>query len=120
MSRPSDVGVGVAVLLVCRGHILLGQRTGAHGADEWCFPGGWIDRTDTSVDAAAIREVREETGSWKGGTTGHGIEMRKGETPRQAFERYCAKEHRGRDSRTFRLRFIGPCSPPQKREEAVA
>lgn len=62
MPRPDDVGVGVSVFLVREGHILFGQRKGAHGAGEWAPPGGWIDRTDESIEAACIREVYEETG----------------------------------------------------------
>jgi hypothetical protein len=53
-------------------------------------------------------------GSWKGGTLGHGIEMQEGETPQQAFERYCANEqsHKGRK---YQLKFIGPSGPPEKK-----
>jgi len=36
------------------------------------------------------REVGERKGSWKGGTTGHSIEMLVGDSPEWAFRRYCA------------------------------
>lgn len=69
MPRPSDVGVGVAVAIVNPdGHVLLGRRKGAHGAGQWSFPGGWIDRADGSIKVTCIREVQEETGivvSWR-------------------------------------------------------
>jgi len=63
MPRPCDVGVGTAVLILNEhNEILLGQRKGAHRAGFWCAPGGWLDRADTQVVEAAIREVHEETG----------------------------------------------------------
>lgn len=69
MPRPNDVGVGVAVAIINPdGQVLLGRRKGAHGAGQWAFPGGWIDREDGSIKAACLREVQEETGvviSWR-------------------------------------------------------
>lgn len=64
-----------------------------------------------SLDIKFSAEVGPEKGSWKGGTIGHGIDMIAGETPRIAFERYCAKEHDAR-GRKFRIRFIGPAQQP--------
>jgi hypothetical protein len=66
----------------------------------------WPAKIRRSLDIKFSAEVGPEKGSWKGGTTGHGIEMLKGETPRQAFERYCSIDHE-RKGRTYRLRFIG-------------
>jgi ADP-ribose pyrophosphatase len=40
--------------------VLLIQR--ADGAKEWAFPGGMVDPTDSTISAAAVRELREETG----------------------------------------------------------
>jgi len=63
MPKPNDVGVGTAILLInnkCA--VLLGMRKGAHRANTWSCPGGWIDRSDTSTDLAIIREVEEEVG----------------------------------------------------------
>jgi 8-oxo-dGTP diphosphatase len=54
--------VGVAVLLRREGRVLLGRRTGeTHGRDSWQCPGGHLEAFE-SVEACAVREVREETG----------------------------------------------------------
>ncbi len=73
-----------------------------------------------SLDIEFDHEVGPEKGSWKGGTTGHGIDMQPGETPEHAFRRYCQKEHNARHGRTYRLRFIGKSKPPEPREIRVA
>jgi len=63
------------------------------------------------LDLKFSSEVGPEKGSWKGGTLGHGIDMLLGESPKEAFQRYCAKNHWG-SRQKFKIRFIGPCSPP--------
>lgn len=73
----------------------------------WFYPAK-IRRT---LEIQFSAEVGREKGSYKGGTLGHGIEMLAGETPRQAFERYCAQEHSSRNGK-FKLRFVGPASAP--------
>lgn len=61
MPRSPDVGVGTAVLIFNdQGQLLLMKRAGAHWADHWSVPGGWLDRTDTSSEQAVIREAFEE------------------------------------------------------------
>ena len=68
MTRPNDVGVGTAVLItrkimrstgrfgnVWHPQVLLGKRRGAHGAGLWSLPGGWIDRSDATLEEAAAR-----------------------------------------------------------------
>jgi len=66
MPRPSDVGVGTACLIYkvigSKFEILLMKRQGAHCADQWAVPGGWLDRPDETTSGAVCREVAEETG----------------------------------------------------------
>lgn len=62
MPRPSDVGVGVAAIIIRDKKILLLKRKGAHAADKWSVPGGWLDRSDQTVPWTVRREVFQETG----------------------------------------------------------
>ena len=48
------------LLLNPDGHILIGKREGSH-APYWSIPGGFLEPGET-FEAAAIREVKEETG----------------------------------------------------------
>ncbi|MFA6022611.1 MAG: NUDIX hydrolase [Candidatus Pacearchaeota archaeon] len=60
MERP---GVGLSVIIFNSNDmkILMGKRKGAHGAGQWAFPGGHIEKFETFEDCAK-REVIEETG----------------------------------------------------------
>ncbi|MCY3959017.1 MAG: NUDIX domain-containing protein [Chloroflexi bacterium] len=54
-----NVGVGGAVV---RGRsILFVRRSSNYGRGNWQIPGGFVDRGET-LDAAVVREVREEAG----------------------------------------------------------
>lgn len=62
---PASVGIGVGAWVVRDGKLLMLQRTGAHGAELWSVPGGWVDVRDGRAESpgeAAVREVLEETG----------------------------------------------------------
>lgn len=54
-----NVGVGGAV--VHGRAVLFVRRSSRHGRGNWQIPGGFVDREET-LDAAVVREVREETG----------------------------------------------------------
>ena len=53
--------IGVGVLLVARDEILLGKRSGSHGAGTWALPGGHLESGEL-IAACAVRETFEETG----------------------------------------------------------
>ena len=56
-----DPKVAVVVLISARNKLLFVQRGAEPQIGKWCFPGGYVDRAE-EVEAAACREVLEETG----------------------------------------------------------
>lgn len=66
MPRPDNVAVGVAAIVIRKRKILLLKRKGAHAANKWAVPGGWVDRSDQTVPWAVRREVLQETGMESG------------------------------------------------------
>lgn len=66
---------------------------------EWRFGTGWCKwlslfrkpKIHRSLDIEFSGETGKRKGSWKGGTTGHSIEMLPGELHESAFRRYCAE-----------------------------
>ena len=50
-------------VVICSGHVLMIKRRSEPGRGLWALPGGFVNaETDKSVQDAAIRELREETG----------------------------------------------------------
>lgn len=67
---------------------------------------GWLSylrpaRRRRSLDLHFSSEVGRRKGSWKGGTIGHGVDLRSGENHEAAFRRYCKLEG---------LTFVGPAA----------
>jgi 8-oxo-dGTP diphosphatase len=60
MPRYCVVGVG-AIVTRPDGRILIGHRIRRGESPSWCFPGGHVE-TGESFEAAASREIAEETG----------------------------------------------------------
>lgn len=59
----APVFVTTDAVVICSGHVLMIRRRSEPGKDLWAMPGGFLDAsTDRSVEAAMIRELREETG----------------------------------------------------------
>ena len=56
-----EIKVGVGVFIIRNSKVLLGERTGAHGAGTWALPGGQLEPGE-SIEDCARREVFEETG----------------------------------------------------------
>jgi 8-oxo-dGTP diphosphatase len=56
-----DPSPGAVVLVEQDSQVLLGRRSGSYGAKKWGLPQGFIEFDEDFV-AAAIREVKEETG----------------------------------------------------------
>ena len=53
--------VGIGVMIMKDGKVLLAKRKGAHGAGEYCFPGGHLEYMESFEDCA-LREIAEECG----------------------------------------------------------
>jgi hypothetical protein len=63
--------------------------------ESWCK---WLslfyrNKVRRSLDIEFSKETGPRKGSWKGGTTGHGIDMLPGELHESAFRRYCAEHN---------------------------
>jgi 8-oxo-dGTP diphosphatase len=58
LERPK---VGLGIMVIKNDKVLFGKRIGAHGANEYSFPGGHLENGESITDCAK-RETLEETG----------------------------------------------------------
>lgn len=81
---------------------------------EWRLGTGWFKWLGVfkkpivhrSLDLDFSKETGRRKGSWKGGTTGHAIEMLPGELHEAAFKRYCEGDDK-RHGKKRDMKFIG-------------
>lgn len=59
MDEQKRPNVGIGVMIIRDGKVLLSQRRGSHGKDEWQFPGGHLEFGE-SFEQCAKRESKEE------------------------------------------------------------
>lgn len=74
----------------------------------WFLPLFIKDRVYNTLMIDFTKEVGKRKGSWKGGTTGHSIELLDGETPFEAFIRYgnCV-DYRDGPRKFSNIRYLG-------------
>jgi bifunctional NMN adenylyltransferase/nudix hydrolase len=59
----APVFVTTDAVVICSGHVLMIKRRSEPGRGLWALPGGFLNaETDVSVEACALRELKEETG----------------------------------------------------------
>jgi bifunctional NMN adenylyltransferase/nudix hydrolase len=59
----APVFVTADAVVMCAGHVLMIKRKAEPGRGLWALPGGFLNaKSDPSMESAAIRELREETG----------------------------------------------------------
>lgn len=82
--------------IVCTAHIAEMEWRRGTGWFKWL---GWIckPRIRRMLDLSFDKPVGWDKNHWKGGTTGHSVDMLPGETPLQAFTRYGNSEDKYRD-----------------------
>lgn len=88
------------------GRVWLGRRAGWSGAHSWQFPQGGVDPGE-DWEAAARRELREETGIRSVQVLGRTEDWVVYDFPPEARGSKVARGFRGQKQKWFALRFIG-------------
>lgn len=110
MSRDLDLSlyrpnVGV-VLFNAEGLVWLGRRAGAEGPFNWQFPQGGVDEGE-DWDAAALRELYEETGARSVSKLGETQDWITYDFPPEARGKKIAQGWRGQKQKWLAFRFTG-------------
>ena len=104
ISKPYRKGVGI-VLMNARGHVFVGRRTDSKAA-AWQMPQGGIDDGETPR-AAALRELKEETGTDKARIVAVTRSWLRYDLPADLQSKVWKGKYRGQEQKWFLMRFTG-------------
>jgi putative (di)nucleoside polyphosphate hydrolase len=103
-SKPYRKGVGI-VLMDARGHVFVGRRSDSKSA-AWQMPQGGIDDGETPR-AAALRELKEETGTDQARIVAVGRSWLRYDLPADLQAKVWKGKYRGQEQKWFLMRFTG-------------
>lgn len=101
--KPYRRGVGI-VLIDARGRVFVGQRNDTKGA--WQMPQGGIDKGETPR-AAALRELKEETGTDKARIIAVSRAWLRYDLPADLQAKVWKGKYRGQEQKWYLMRFTG-------------
>jgi putative (di)nucleoside polyphosphate hydrolase len=104
VSKPYRRGVGI-VLMDSRGRVFVGRRTDSKAA-AWQMPQGGIDEGETPR-AAALRELKEETGTDKARIVAVSRSWLRYDLPADLQAKVWKGKYRGQEQKWFLMRFTG-------------
>ncbi|MBX7200263.1 MAG: RNA pyrophosphohydrolase [Rhodospirillaceae bacterium] len=102
-SKPYRRGVGIA-LIDARGYVFVGRRSDTKSA--WQMPQGGIDKDETPRQAA-LRELKEETGTDQARIIGVTRSWLRYDLPADLRARVWKGKYRGQEQKWFLMRFTG-------------